>query len=46
MTTRRLKQQWAAAMVELLSQPITEAKVRKVLRVLGSENQKQGVLDV
>lgn len=46
MTTRKLKRQWAAALLEMLNQPITEANVRKVLRVLGSENHKQGVLDV
>ena len=47
MTTRKLKREWAKAMVEMLSQPpITEVKVRKVLRVLGSEDHKQEVLDV
>jgi hypothetical protein len=45
-TTKAIKKAWAAAMVDLLSQPITEARVRKVLRVLGSENHKQEVLDV
>lgn len=45
-TPRSLKKEWASAMVELLSQPINQAKVRRVLRILGSEDQKQEVLDV
>jgi hypothetical protein len=45
-TPRSLKKSWAAAMVELLSEPVNEARVRKVLRILGSENHKQEVLDV
>ena len=44
--TKPLRQQWAAAMVELLKEPISEARVRRVLRILGSEDKKQEVLDV
>jgi hypothetical protein len=46
MTPRSLKKEWAAAMVELLSQPVNQAKIRKVLRILGHEDKGQEVLDV